>query len=279
VEVAVMMAVVFKVWQITCLEHERKEFIMAKYDHPSDSSGRPGVTRREALWMLGASMMAGPSLATSSSSVSSSSPPSASARPSCIVTPQQTEGPYFSDLRLQRADIRSDPTDGSVRPGVPLLLTLRVQAITGNRCTPMAGAIVDIWHCDANGRYSDARDSEADTRGKKFLRGYQLTDANGLARFNTIYPGAYPGRAVHVHFKVRTKPNEPGGMEFTSQLYFPEQISERVYANPLYGRTSAAFQKNGSDGLFRRGGQALMLDLVSQQDGYAGRFDIGMMLG
>jgi protocatechuate 3,4-dioxygenase beta subunit len=266
------MVVVFKVWQITCLEHERHEgTIMDNFDNQSPTGARSGVTRRDVLMMLGASVVAGPSLAASSSS--------AAARPTCVVTPEQTEGPYFSDLRLLRSDIRSDPTDGSVKPGIPLLLTLRVLSLTGSRCGPLPGAIVDVWHCDAKGMYSDARDSETDTRGRKFLRGYQVTDENGVVRFNTIYPGAYPGRAVHVHFKVRTKPKAAGGNEFTSQLYFPEPVSERVYANPLYGRTGAAFQKNGSDGLFRRGGQALMLDLVSQQAGYAGRFDIGVMLG
>jgi protocatechuate 3,4-dioxygenase beta subunit len=266
-----VVVVVFKVWQITCLEHEPREgIIMDNFDHHSSDKAVTGLTRRDVLLMLGASVMAGPAFAAS---------PSSAARPGCIVTPEQTEGPYFSDLRLLRSDIRSDPADGSVRQGIPLSLTLRVQAITGGRCAPIAGAIVDLWHCDAKGMYSDARDSGADTRGKKFLRGYQLTDANGLVRFNTIYPGAYPGRAVHVHFKVRTHPDGKSGTEFTSQLYFPEPISERVYANPMYGGTSAAFQRNSSDGLFRRGGQSLILDLAANQGGYAGSFDIGLMLG
>lgn len=212
-------------------------------------------------------MIAGPSLAASP--VSSRS---------CLVTPEQTEGPYFSDFRLHRSDIRSDPTDRAIKPGVPLLLTLRVQTVDGGKCAPLPGAIVDVWHCDAEGIYSDVQDSRVDTRGKKFLRGYQVTDANGFVRFNTIYPGAYPGRAVHVHFKVRSKPYEARGSEFTSQLYFPDSISERVYANPSYGKEGAGFLKNGSDGLFRRGGQALMLDVVSNQGGYAGTFEVGLVV-
>ena len=227
-----------------------------------------GVSRRDALLMLGASMLAGPALAQSSP-----------ARPACIVTPEQTEGPYFSDVLLERSDIRSDPADGSIRQGVPLALTLRVHRIEGGRCAPLPGAIVDVWHCDADGIYSDAVDSTFDTRGKKFLRGYQVTDANGMVRFTTIYPGWYPGRTVHVHFKVRTKPKTGSGTEFTSQLYFPDSVTEQVHANAPYARPGGHGQRNESDGLFRRGGQLLMLEMVNVPSGsYAASFDIGLVL-
>ena len=136
--------------------------------------------------------------------------------PSCVLTPQQTEGPYFVDERLERADIRSDPSNGAVRAGVPLALSMRISTLTGSRCEPLSGAIVDVWHCDAAGIYSDVDDASLRTRGSAFLRGYQVTDTHGQVRFTTIYPGAYRGRAVHIHFKVRTK---TGGRaaEFTSQ--------------------------------------------------------------
>src|SRR5262249_33231810 len=108
--------------------------------------------------------------------------------PACVVRPAQTEGPYFVDEKLNRSDIRSEPADGSVKSGVPLRLTFSVSRIDEHSCNPLAGAVVDVWHCDALGIYSDVRDAAFDTRGKKFLRGYQVTNSNGLAEFITIYP-------------------------------------------------------------------------------------------
>ena len=226
-----------------------------------------GVSRREALLLLGASMLAGRTTAQP-----------AAARPACIVTPAQTEGPYFSDVRLNRADIRSDPTDGTIKTGVPLALVLRVQAVDGAQCAPLPGATVDIWHCDASGAYSDAADGSFDTRGKKFLRGYQMTDASGLVRFATIYPGWYAGRAVHVHFKVRTKSRSGQYADFTSQLYFPDSTNERVLAVAPYARPGVQALRNENDGLYRRGGRSLMLDVTNTPGGgYMGVFDIGIV--
>lgn len=113
------------------------------------------------------------------------------ALPACVVRPAQTEGPYFVDEKLNRADIRSDPATGAMREGVPLSMEVRVSRVDGGSYAPIAGAMVDLWQCDAVGVYSDVRDMGAlfDTRGQKFLRGYQLTDASGLAKFTTIYPG------------------------------------------------------------------------------------------
>src|SRR5262249_34901599 len=121
------------------------------------------------------------------------------APPTCVVHPQQTEGPYFVDERLLRSDIRSEPSTGAICPGAPLALTFSVGRIDGATCAPLQGALVDIWQCDAQGIYSDVEDNNGffDTRGEKFLRGYQLTDSGGLATFTTIYPGWYSGRTVH----------------------------------------------------------------------------------
>ena len=103
----------------------------------------------------------------------------AASLPSCVVRPEQTEGPYFVDEKLNRSDIRNEPSDNSSKPGVPLRLEFQVSRIAGGACAPLNGAIVDVWHCDALGVYSDVRDSKFDARGKKFLRGYQQTDTNG----------------------------------------------------------------------------------------------------
>jgi protocatechuate 3,4-dioxygenase beta subunit len=232
------------------------------------------LNRREAMLMLGAAMLAGP---VGAQSALSTTPPSGK-RPSCVFTPEQTEGPYFSDLRLNRSDIRSDPTDGSVRPGVPLALMLRVHAVDGARCTPVSGATVDIWHCDATGIYSDSADAGFDTRGKKFLRGYQVTDTNGAVRFITIYPGWYPGRTVHIHFKVRATTGSGRKVELTSQLYFPNSTNERIHANSPYAAHGRPPHGNEADGLFRRGGRELMLAPVDTGQGYAASFDIGIAM-
>jgi protocatechuate 3,4-dioxygenase beta subunit len=198
--------------------------------------------------------------------------------PPCIVRPEQTEGPYFVDERLNRSDIRSDPSDGSVKDGRPLQLALRVHEIRGDACTPLAGAVVDIWHCDALGVYSDVRDRSFDTRGKKFLRGYQVTDPTGTARFLTIYPGWYPGRAVHIHFKIRTNPESRRGYEFTSQIYFDDGLSDQVHAQVPYRVKGQGRLRNQGDGIFQDGGEQLTLQLVKEAQGYAGVFDIGLQM-
>ena len=200
------------------------------------------------------------------------------ATPSCVVRPEQTEGPYFVDERLNRSDIRSDPSDGSVKDGVSLQLLIRVSQIGGNDCTPLAGAIVDLWQCDALGVYSDVRDRSFDTSGKKFLRGYQVTDNNGSAEFITIYPGWYPGRTVHIHFKIRTDAASRRAYEFTSQLYFEESITDEVYLQAPYVSRGRRTTMNTMDGIFRRGGDRLILQVVRQAQGYAGAFDIGLQI-
>lgn len=200
---------------------------------------------------------------------------------SCIATPQQTEGPYFVDEHLNRADIRSDPSDGSIKEGLPLTLDLRVFSVNKTGCKPLAGAVVDIWHCDAQGIYSDVRDSNFNTVGKKFLRGYQTTDTNGGVRFTTIYPGWYPGRTVHIHFKIRTDPKTMQTYEFTSQFYFDDAVTDKVHEQPAYAKKKlqSSRTRNEEDGIFRKGGNQLMLKLARAGEGYAGTFDVGLEMG
>src|ERR1700755_1295187 len=101
-------------------------------------------------------------------------------------TPTVTEGPYWVDEKLFRSDIRTDPTTGLARAGIPLALTINVQNDSSTSCAPLTGAYVDIWHCDAKGIYSDESTynpgggtGTVNTTGQKFLRGYQITDTNG----------------------------------------------------------------------------------------------------
>lgn len=198
--------------------------------------------------------------------------------PACIVTPAQTEGPYFIDQQLNRSDIRPDVGSGVAQEGLPLLLTMRVLRAGVEGCAPLAGATVDVWHCDAQGVYSGVRDRYADTTGRSFLRGYQITDNEGLARFTTIYPGWYPGRAVHIHFKVRAVDDGERAVEFTSQLYFDEAISDQVFRQAPYNRRSGRRTRNENDAIFRNNGERLMLTLSPAETGYAGRFDIGLVM-
>jgi protocatechuate 3,4-dioxygenase beta subunit len=110
--------------------------------------------------------------------------------------------------------------------------------------------------------------------GRKFLRGYQTTSTAGLARFTTIYPGHYQGRAVHIHFKIRTAQ----GQEFTSQIYFDDAVNDRVYALEPYAQRGQRRLRNEGDGLFRHGGRQLLVVPTPSGPGYAATFDVALSL-
>jgi protocatechuate 3,4-dioxygenase beta subunit len=197
--------------------------------------------------------------------------------PSCIVRPEQIEGPYFVDEQLDRSDIRSDPSSGSVKDGVPLELALAVSRLDGSSCTPFAGVLVDVWHCDAAGIYSDVRDPGFDTIGQKFLRGHQVTDASGAASFVTIYPGWYQGRTVHIHLKLRTDPGAATGLEFTTQLYFEDQLTDAVHARQPYAAKGQRTVRNDDDVIYRNGGGQLMLAPTDDgAGGYVATFELAV---
>jgi protocatechuate 3,4-dioxygenase beta subunit len=201
-------------------------------------------------------------------------------------TPQATEGPYFVDEMLNRSDIRPDPTDGSVQQGVPLTLVLHVYDVDEGRCSPLKGAQVDVWHANAMGQYSDIE--QAGTAGTKFLRGYQITDDNGTVQFTTIYPGWYQGRAVHLHFKVRMFEGSEKTLEFTSQFFFNDTISDQVYSQVPYSDRGTRDMRNDQDGIFNGAstdrlvqshvGEHLMLNTTKQDQEYMGTFNIGLKL-
>jgi protocatechuate 3,4-dioxygenase beta subunit len=244
---------------------------MPTHDHPM-------FARREVLGLLGASA-GGAALATwwPRRLTAFAPSPAVAGEPGCIVRPTAIEGPFFRDERLNRSDIRSDPTDGSVRAGMPLALEIVVSRIAGGACVPFPNVVVDVWQCDAAGVYSGVQDPGFDTRGKQFLRGYQATDSGGAARFVTIYPGWYAGRTVHLHFKLRTDPDSTAGFEFTSQLYFDDVLTDAVLAAAPYAAEGERSVRNVDDVLFQSGGDQLVLAVAPDgTGGYAATFAIGI---
>lgn len=237
------------------------------------------LSRRQALAFMGASgamLLAGlkPQAACAQAS------DAARAVPACVARPEQTEGPYFVEEALDRFDIRSDPGSGEVKAGVPLQLVFNVSRVTGTSCEPLPGAQVDLWHCDATGRYSDVAGFgvRSSTARQRFLRGYQYTDPAGSARFLTIVPGWYGGRAVHLHFKIRHPSASATSYAFTSQLYFDEALLEQVYAQEPYASRGRRWMRNGEDGIFRDGGGQLLLAAEANGTGYAASFAVGLQV-
>ena len=244
------------------------------------------LSRREVLALLGGSSVA--LLAACAPGALASPSPTATAQqtgaaattaaatstaaivlPSCIVRPALTEGPYFVDEKLDRSDIRSDPGTSAVRPGALLTLNFLVSRVSGTACTALSGALVDVWHCDALGVYSDVDSA----RGQKFLRGYQNTDASGSAKFTTVYPGWYQGRAVHIHFKIRPT----FSTEFTSQLFFDDALTTQVFAQSPYSQKGTqGITRNSADGIYQQSGGKLLLNVTKAGDTYAATFDIGL---
>jgi protocatechuate 3,4-dioxygenase beta subunit len=234
------------------------------------------LTRRETLALLGST---GTLFLLGSSPLNAGAFRAGRPRHVCIVRPSSTQGPYYVDEKLNRSDIRSDPSDGTIRQGALLLLTMNVSRIVKSACRPLEGAIVDIWHCDAEGLYSDAVDPSFNTTGKKFLRGYQVTDKNGVTKFTTIYPGWYPGRTVHIHYKIRSPAMTRSSYEFTGQMYFNEGTSDRVYAKPPYAARANRSVSNLTDRIYNSdGGRQSMLAVTPVKDMYRGTFDVALDL-
>jgi protocatechuate 3,4-dioxygenase beta subunit len=158
-------------------------------------------------------------------------PPTPECRDGDAPTIRQTEGPFFTPRSPQRSDLRESGLKGRTLELTGLVLT--------RTCRPVAGALVDLWHADADGNY--------DNRGYR-LRGHQFTDGQGRYTFRTIVPASYPGRTRHYHVKVQA-PRQP---ELTTQLYFPD--------DPL----------NRRDGFFR---QELLMRVADAGGHSAARFD------
>jgi len=176
--------------------------------------------------------------------------------PACVLTTEQEEGPFYVDASKVRRDITED------KQGVPL--QLKIALVNAKTCSPLANAALDIWHCDAMGVYSAFTDVKmgpppgAGPGGRppmgpppegfgpppgmgnrhldktRFLRGIQPTDSSGMAQFQTIYPGWYQGRTIHIHMKVHVG----GNVAHTGQLFFPEDITERIAKLQPYAKHS-----------------------------------------
>jgi protocatechuate 3,4-dioxygenase beta subunit len=157
----------------------------------------------------------------------------------CVLLREMAAGPFPTLEQLERRDI----TEGY--PGRPLQLGLRV--INGS-CEPIPGVAVEVWHTDASGDYSSYADGgtgKDEGTGTTFLRGRQLADGEGIVEFATIYPGWYPGRAVHIHVRVR----RDGDLVLTSQLFFPDDTTREVFAAGPYAEFGPPDTTNATDGL------------------------------
>jgi protocatechuate 3,4-dioxygenase beta subunit len=190
----------------------------------------------------------------------------------CELAPQAIEGPFWFPPESVRSDIRED------RAGDALRLAIRVQDAA---CEPLAGAAVDIWSCDADGLYSGFESVILGTGGPDegdgtYLRGVQVTGDDGIAQFTTIFPGWYPGRAVHLHCKVHVDERTA----LTAQLYIDDAITDRVHSRPPYADREGRRTTNAEDVFFasESGGRTL-LAVAEQPDGWLGAITLGVGVG
>ena len=228
------------------------------------------LTRREALGILGAAGAAVSAACAGDTPTSASAITDASAggtaSGACVVTPTETIGPYPSLIDLVRSDIREG------RPGTPVTLTLTV-VNTNAGCTPMANAVVDVWQCDAEGRYSEYNQAGYDGRSETFLRGIQTTGANGQVAFTTVYPGWYAGRATHIHVEVSVN----GRSVKVTQIAFPESINAAVYGSSVYAARGQNPTSNSRDMVFSDGVSSELATVTgSPAGGYAATFTVGV---
>jgi protocatechuate 3,4-dioxygenase beta subunit len=215
----------------------------------------------------------------------------ASTNETCTLTPnsklqglpQQTEGPYFVDSMPNRSDITSDTSNGVIQEGINLNLTIHVYGIDNGSCVPIRGAKVDVWHANSTGVYSAV--GEMGTLSSNFLRGNQITVDNGTVKFSTIYPGWYPGRAIHIHDKVRMVNESQDNLEWTSQIYFDDSLNEEIHKKTPYSNhgnpqtpneRDMIFTGPSTDGLIKsNSGKLLLMNTTeSGQNAYAGSINI-----
>jgi protocatechuate 3,4-dioxygenase beta subunit len=179
---------------------------------------------------------------------------------SCSITPEQIEGPFYIDTDAIRPDIREDRAGELLRVGIRVL---------DRECEPVSGALVEIWHCDAEGLYSGYEAASrgtgglADTDDTRYLRGGQVSDSDGIVEFITVYPGWYRGRSVHIHVKVLLDERTA----LTSQVYFDDAVTDGVYRAAPYAARGERSTRNGADAFFD---ERLVLTTVDELEGLLG---------
>ncbi len=221
------------------------------------------LSRRETLLAAGGLIAA--ALIPEAASAAGSGPAAvASGAISCVLTPELTEGPYY----VPSEKVRRNITEG--KPGAPL--DLRLTVVDASTCKPIRSAVVDIWHADALGVYSGA---VASNPGTNFMRGIQKTDSTGLARFQSVYPGWYQGRAVHIHVKVHLG----GTVVHTGQFFFNDAFTDAVYKRSPYNTRGSRDTRNANDSIYRNGGSRSMLKVTKVGSGYRGTIVMGVHRG
>jgi protocatechuate 3,4-dioxygenase beta subunit len=219
------------------------------------------ITRRRSLLGLAGLIAAGAGLELAPAAAGAGPAGVASGRITCVLTPELTEGPYY----IAGEKVRRNITEG--KPGVAL--TLKTTVLDASSCKPIENAAVDIWHADAGGTYSGFG---AGASSRTFLRGIQRTDATGAASFQTIYPGWYPGRAVHIHVKVHVA----GNVVHTGQLFFPDSVTDAVYRRSPYSRRPNRDLRNARDSIYVNGGSKGLLHVAKRGAGYLATVTMGV---
>jgi protocatechuate 3,4-dioxygenase beta subunit len=241
---------------------------------------RKKLSRREALGLLSAAGTAvsvaacsggnSPTTATPvASTPTTTTTPATTTVPgtstaSCVVTPNETEGPFPSIALPTRGDVRED------RQGLRLDLAITV-VNTNAACAPVSNATVEIWQCDAAGNYSEYGNLTSAT----FLRGVQPMNASGVASFITVYPGWYQGRATHIHVEVMVN----GRSVKTTQIAFPEDVNNTVYASGVYASKGQNPTRNSNDMVFSDGVSSELATISGNtSSGYTATFTVGVAL-
>jgi len=206
----------------------------------------------------------------------------------CSPTPERIEWPFWFDVDSIRSDIRED------RPGMALDLAFRVHDVSacsaGGQAVPVSNAVVEIWHCDAGGRYSGFESGSAGRGGGTsdgeysvgdreaapsddgtYLRGAQVADRNGIVQFTTIFPGWYRGRTTHVHVKVHVSRESV----LSTQVYVPDEVTGEVYALHPYRDHTGRDTYNADDFLFS---DDAVLTVSRVDDRYRGLINLGVVL-